>query len=241
MTKEQAQEILQTTTESYNQVAQDFASTRVFAWPEAKLFEPFLEKLAKPIVVADIGCANGRMVAWVEKIGGTYVGIEPAEKLLTIAQNQFPQHRFLSGDLLNLPLESASVDVVLLNATLHHVPKPLLAQALEELRSVLKPGGLVLIVNWNLWQPRFVRAHLAEWVRQLTQRSLLGWQDIWVEYSSPDKKTRVNRFYHGFTLHELDHLAKTHGFSVESQYYTYKTVRTHSLHGRNILSVWKKN
>lgn len=240
MTTEEALKILQTTTDSYNTVAQDFATTRMFAWPEAELFLPYLKKSGHRLVLADIGCGNGRMVSWVKKVGAEYIGIDPSKKLLGIAQSAFPQDRFSLGHLLDLPLETASVDVCLLNASLHHLPTPLIAQALGELRRVLKPHGYVLMVNWNVWQTRFAGPHLKEWIKQLRGSSHLGWKDVWVEYASPDKKTRVNRFYHGFTLGELHQLANLHHFSILRQQYIYKTERAHLWNGRNILSVWQK-
>lgn len=240
MTKEYALEILQKTTNSYNIVAQDFATTRVFTWPEAELFLPYLKSDGRHLVVADVGCGNGRMVEWIKKLGAEYVGVDSSDGLLKIARTHFPQDRFLLADLTALPLESNSLDVCLLNASLHHLPTPLLSQALAELERVLKPGGLICMVNWNLWQTRFVRPHIVEWFRQLTWRSQLGWQDFWVSYSSPDKKTKVNRFYHGFTNRELTKLAAQHHFQVLLQGYVYKNEFVSIFNGRNLLSIWQK-
>lgn len=247
MTNQQAQDILNQTVAAYDKVAGDFATTRVFAWPEAEVFVPYLESLkqsrgesSQPLVIADIGCANGRMVPWVKKQGAEYVGVEPSAQLLQVAKKTYPQEKFHVGSVLQLPLADQSVDVCLLNASLHHLPTLLLEQATKELRRVLKTGGLVLMVNWNLWQLRFFKLHFKTWLDKLLGRTDLGWKDVWVEYASPDKKTRANRFYHGFTLTELKHLAAVHHFSVLRQHYIYKTSRVHWWNGRNILSVWKK-
>lgn len=247
MTNQQAQDILNQTVAAYDTVAGDFATTRVFVWPEAEVFVPYINSLkqsrgdvSQPLVIADIGCANGRMVPWVKKVGGQYVGVEPASQLLGLAQKNYPHETFQLGSILNLPLKDQSVDVCLLNASLHHIPGPLMNQAIQELRRVLKPGGLVCMVNWNLWQPRFFKLHFKTWVDKLLGRTNLGWKDVWVEYASPDKKTRANRFYHTFTLRELVELASVHRFSTLKQHYIYKTGRARFWNGRNILSVWQK-
>lgn len=247
MTQQQAQAILNQTIAAYDQVAGDFATTRVFAWPEAAVFVPYLDSLkqsrsesSQSLVIADIGCANGRMVPWVKNLSAQYIGVEPSKELLNIAKKNYPTETFCVGTILQLPLPDQSVDVCLLNASLHHIPEPLLAQALGELRRVLKPHGYVLMVNWNLWQPRFALLHFKTWLDKLLRRTDLGWKDVWVEYASPDKKTRANRFYHGFTLTDLKHLAATHHFSVLRQHYIYKSMRTHAWNGRNILSIWQK-
>lgn len=44
-----------------------------------------------------------------------------------------------------IPLEDASVDVVFMFKSLHHVPLELMDQSMQEIRRVLKPGGLVYI------------------------------------------------------------------------------------------------
>lgn len=247
MTKQQAQDILNQTLAAYDQVAGDFATTRVFAWPEAEVFVPYLESLkqsrgetSQPLVVADVGCANGRMVPWVKKQGASYAGIEPSAQLLGVAEKNYPQETFKLGSMLKLPLADQSIDVCLLNASLHHIPEPLLAQALGELRRVLRPDGYVLMVNWNLWQPRFFKLHFKTWWGKLLRRTDLGWKDAWVEYSSPDKKTRANRFYHGFTQRELRKLAAQHGFQMKLQGYVYKSDFVSVFNGRNILSIWEK-
>ena len=45
----------------------------------------------------------------------------------------------------DIPLEDASVDVVFMFKSLHHVPVDLMDQSLREIRRVLKPGGLAYI------------------------------------------------------------------------------------------------
>ncbi len=56
-----------------------------------------------------------------------------------------PQVRFRHGGAEAIPAEDGSVDVVLMFKSLHHVPMPLMDQALSEIARVLKPGGLAWI------------------------------------------------------------------------------------------------
>lgn len=237
MTPEQAHSILNTTIQSYETVAEEFGVTRVFPWPESQFFEAYLKPGMR---VADIGSANGRMVGWVTQHQGCYVGIEPARSLLQSAQTTYPKEQFLLGALPSLPLEDQSVDMCLLNGTLHHLPSPLHAQALEEIHRVLTLNGFVCMVNWNLWQPRFFMDHLKEWGKQCMRKSNLDWKDIWIPFRSPDKTKRVQRFYHGFTQHELQLLAQENHFSILQQAYAYKNSTAGLFTGRNLVSVWQK-
>jgi ubiquinone/menaquinone biosynthesis C-methylase UbiE len=71
------------------------------------------------------------------------------------------------GRIEELPLEDASVDVVLLSQALHHVPKP--DAALCEAVRALRPGGTVLVLD--------LRAHGQDWVRERLGDRWLGFRD----------------------------------------------------------------
>lgn len=53
-----------------------------------------------------------------------------------------PQVRFASGGAQDIPAGDASFDMVLMFKSLHHVPIAEMDRALDEIRRVLKPGGL---------------------------------------------------------------------------------------------------
>ena len=62
-----------------------------------------------------------------------------------LAENTLPQVQFRHGGAEAIPVEDASVDVVLMFKSLHHVPIEHMKQALMEIRRVLKPGGIAWI------------------------------------------------------------------------------------------------
>lgn len=55
--------------------------------------------------------------------------------------NPAPGLRFLAGGAEAIPLADAGFDLALMLKSLHHVPLPLMAQALAETARVLRPGG----------------------------------------------------------------------------------------------------
>jgi len=53
------------------------------------------------------------------------------------------------GSALELPLQSASFDGVILTETLEHVPDPF--RALEEAARILRPGGIIYLTSPQMW------------------------------------------------------------------------------------------
>lgn len=91
--------------------------------------------------VLDLGCGAGNLL---QRLGryGLAVGLEPSAVLAPLARERtgLPVVR---GSGLQLPLADASVDLACLFDTLEHIPEE--AQALDEVRRVLRPGGLVFV------------------------------------------------------------------------------------------------
>jgi SAM-dependent methyltransferase len=83
-------------------------------------------------VVLDVGCGDRRHQPLFEAVGATYIGFDAAWNALAE----------LTGDPGELPLDDASVDVVLCTQVLEHLPDP--ARAVRELRRVVRPGGRLL-------------------------------------------------------------------------------------------------
>jgi SAM-dependent methyltransferase len=82
--------------------------------------------------VVDIGCGYGRNRIIVEAAGGTWVGVEPFEG---------GAHTVV-GDAENLPFESNTFDVAIMDAVLEHIPD--VGKAFSEVARVLKPGGIFI-------------------------------------------------------------------------------------------------
>ncbi|WP_191061094.1 GNAT family N-acetyltransferase [Geminicoccus harenae] len=87
--------------------------------------------------VLDVGCADGGLVRWLGRNGFDAQGVDPQAK----------GDRLLQGVAEALPVASGSVDAVLFVNSLHHVPVHGMDQALGEGARVLRPGGLLVVVE----------------------------------------------------------------------------------------------
>ena len=122
--------------------------------------------LAPGQTVLDLGSGAG-MDAFVARreVGaeGTVIGLDFAEPMVDRARTHaamlgYENVRFVVGDIEEMPLESASVDVVISNCVLNLVPAK--RKAFAEIHRVLKPGGYFTISDVVL------RGPLPEAVRQ---------------------------------------------------------------------------
>lgn len=56
-----------------------------------------------------------------------------------------PHLRFVAAPAQDIPVHDAAFDLALMLKSLHHVPRPLMAQALAELARVVRPGGWLYV------------------------------------------------------------------------------------------------
>ncbi|MEO6571385.1 MAG: class I SAM-dependent methyltransferase, partial [Ilumatobacteraceae bacterium] len=99
--------------------------------------------------VLDIGCGAGELVRWMRGQGARTVGAECGEVMRGRAIEADPDH---AGDYVDavgqdLPFDDASFDLVVFSYSLHHVPKESIFDALREARRVLRPDGMLYVVE----------------------------------------------------------------------------------------------
>ncbi|MCO4748075.1 MAG: class I SAM-dependent methyltransferase [Proteobacteria bacterium] len=99
--------------------------------------------------VLDVGCGPGALGRDLAGLGATVRGFEPdpvqAEK--NRAAEAVDGVTLAEAPAQDLPVESSSVDVVVLSRSLHHVPADAMDDALAEARRVLKDDGVLLILE----------------------------------------------------------------------------------------------
>lgn len=106
-----------------------------------------LPKNLKHKVILDIGCGLGESTIFLAKRGGKVTGIDISSKALNVGKRLAKLHKvskltdFKIGDIQKLPDKSASIDIVIGKAVLHHVD---LKKAIIEVERVLKPGGIAI-------------------------------------------------------------------------------------------------
>ncbi|MFQ5775572.1 MAG: class I SAM-dependent methyltransferase [Kiloniellaceae bacterium] len=99
--------------------------------------------------VADIGCGDGALVRAMTRAGARVTGIDCSRGQLARARAVAPagDENYVLAAAEALPLPDASLDVAVFFNALHHVPVPRQSEALAEAARVVKPGGLVGVVE----------------------------------------------------------------------------------------------
>ncbi|MFU8776085.1 MAG: class I SAM-dependent methyltransferase [Roseovarius sp.] len=97
--------------------------------------------------VLDIGCGHGSLARALVRAGYEVTGIDPAPEAVAAARLAVPEARFEACGAEALPFAAASFEACVFLNSLHHVPVPLMQDALLEALRVLRPGGEVIIVE----------------------------------------------------------------------------------------------
>jgi len=134
-----------------------------------------LDRLAPGTTVLDVGCGFGgssRILA--RDYGFVVTGITISPQQVRRAQELTPPSlpaRFQVDDALNLSFPDGSFDVVWSVEAGPHMPDKV--KFAQELLRVLKPGGILVVADWNQRDDRFRPLHWGE--RLMMQQLLDQW------------------------------------------------------------------
>jgi tRNA (uracil-5-)-methyltransferase TRM9 len=207
----------------YSRFAAEFSNTRSSGKINLRHILPYLADGSKML---DIGCGNGRLAQRLdrENIHATYLGIDVIPELVEIAQNNATRWRNLSAafrvaDITQSGWEAdlSNYDLAISLAVLHHVPSfDLRASTLKNIRSALKPGGVLLMTNWKFDENIRLRRKIMSWSTvgidggQLeADDALIAWKRGGIGY----------RYVHLITPKEVESLARAAAFRIERQFY----------------------
>ncbi len=213
MKQEIIENILTETKATYDAIVSDFDQTRSYLWPGLKQFRQYIKD---GDAVLDLGCGNGKLRLMFQDVKIDYTGLDSSRELLKLAEAKpefrLERQKFVYGEAFDLPFADNSFDSVFFIAVLHHLPgKKLRQQALAEAARVLKPGGVLIITNWNRYQRQYIRYVINYTFLKLIGKSELDFKDIYL----PWMKGKAYRYYHAFTLGELKRLVGRSGLKVE--------------------------
>jgi ArsR family transcriptional regulator len=147
--------------ESFFDGAEHWDALRGELFTEAAGYSSLLPLVRPGLVVADVGTGTGGMLPFLAQVASRIVAIDLSAEMLRRARAKakalgLREVSFLQGDLGALPLERGAVDAAFAALVLHHAPRPL--AALREMARIVKPGGVVVVLD--------LMSHGLDWLRE---------------------------------------------------------------------------
>jgi ArsR family transcriptional regulator len=137
--------------------------------------EAFLH-LMPPVIVADLGAGDGSFALLLAQSAKRVLAVDTSDKMLEVGRDLAARHgvrniEFRQGDMEELPIDSASIDVVFFSQSLHHALHP--ERAIGEAHRILVPGGRLILLD--------LAKHRFEEARELYADEWLGFSEAEVE------------------------------------------------------------
>lgn len=230
MKKETISKILNETEVGYDSIAEKFSGTRKHFWRGLEFIKDYTRSGEN---VLDYGCGNGRLLELIGENDPSYFGADISGELIALAKQKYPNREFSKIDPIQttLPFNDGFFNTVYSIAVFHHFPsKKYRKDVAKELYRLTADGGHIIITVWYLWQKKYFKNILKNWLNKILGKSQLDWNDCKITFTD-NKGKKFSRFHHAWTKRELRKIFSDAGFEVE---------RCDIPDGRNILLVGKK-
>jgi SAM-dependent methyltransferase len=140
-----------------------------------------LLRLMPPMTIADLGAGDGTFALLLAQGAKKVIAVDTSARMIEVGsdlalRNGIGNIEFRLGDMEEVPIAPAEVDLVFFSQSLHHALHP--DRALKEAFRILAPGGRIVVLD--LLKHRFEEA------REL-------YADEWLGFSEADVETMLER------------------------------------------------
>jgi SAM-dependent methyltransferase len=136
---------------AYEVTAEDYAEAFADDLLRLPLDREVLESVAERIdgvsPVLDLGCGPGQVGKYLSERGLRVVGLDLALQMLLVARRRTGNCSLACGDMRSTPFGSESFSGAVAFYSIHHLPRSALGAALAEIRRILRPAGLFVVVT----------------------------------------------------------------------------------------------
>jgi ArsR family transcriptional regulator len=160
----------------FESVADEWDEITSSYFPDESRRDAALGLLDGNATIVDIGCGTGKSAATIAPFIGKVIGVDHSRAMLGKAKQRAKELGlkncdFRLADWHKLPLKTNSADAAWSTMALHHEEDPTIL--LKEMVRVVKPGGVVLIVD--------LKKHDYDWLRD-------EMHDVWLGFEEKDMR-----------------------------------------------------
>ena len=101
--------------------------------------------------ILDFGCGTGLLSAHLGAFAEQVIGLDVSLDSLRASHASHSQRVAYHGS--GIPIQDGTIDAAVASCVFHHIEPERRANALSELKRVLAPGGLMVIIEHNPWNP----------------------------------------------------------------------------------------
>ncbi len=217
-------------TEIYDNQAKKYFQTRQKAWNDKTLFREFIQEYIdfhnlKKIRILEFGIWWGRftkdILSYIKeknpKLKLEYIWIDISKNLIKLAKTDFPDWKFVVEDIQKYMsnTKQEEFDMVVWIASFQHIfGEKERSSLMKKFYRSLKYDWILLMQNWS-FSEWFVKKYtkeimIASW-NFIKTFGKFRWNDIFIYFNWEEKA----RYYHIFTLWELNKLAKIAWFNIK--------------------------
>ena len=151
---------------SYDRVADEYVR-RIYDELQHKpldrqLLDRFAERVRPMGPACDMGCGPGHIARYLHEHGLQVCGVDLSPEMVARARGLNPGIEFMQGDMRALHVQDRAWAGITAFYSIIHIPRDGVVRTLQELRRVLRPGGLLLLA-FHLGDDVL---HLDEWLGQ---------------------------------------------------------------------------
>lgn len=136
-----------------------------------------VESVDQCLAAADLGCGTGELISYLKKYSSRVIGVDSSSSMLGEARKRFLGENgtvdLRLGELEHLPLGDAEVDLAVISLALHHLSQPQLA--ISEACRILKPGGTLIIAEFDRHDNETLRKTYGDRWLGLTEKEVGSW------------------------------------------------------------------
>jgi len=133
----------------------------------------------KDLTVLDVACGTGDMLQWWRERGeaagvtfSRFIGVDPSEGMLKVAKEKVDYADFVVAKAQDMPIEESTADILSISYGIRNVVDR--QEAINEFYRVLKPGGMVVILEFTKREDRGLKGKIVDFYMHKILPSLGG-------------------------------------------------------------------